>query len=637
MDSNNQTLSQTVLIRLVMVAFAALALTPLVFDSLALDDGFMTPKWAWICGWSIFASGLSLTLLLTGYPLKIGISPTGFSIIALVILHWISIVWSSSPNLALERATRISWILVAGGLGLHFLRDEVWLRRTATLVVGLAFLTSLWVLVEDAVRAWMPERVWISPNLPDWRGYISAGLGNTNHIGDFLGLAIVPSLVMHGNITNRKVLALNSLALVIIPAAMVVCYSVGSTLGLILALLLTAALIITKEGFGWLLRHPRRWVLITVAWAGVILFFTTDQPLNPHRPGIFSKGFDSDRWKEGLDTRLAIWAQGLEIVRHNSLAGSGAGNFSYLFPEQDSPLLIDHPHLRIWQGKWTNAAHNELLQTWAELGIIGLFLFISTLIFAFHSLLSGILANKSENFYSRVIIAGMLAAWTGHSMMNFCLQHPTGALCFFGILMSVMIEKDTRSRSYHVPALRWEAPPLVIHVGWEKMNRPSELGLSLILSPLTGKMMGIIVILLTTVMALGEFQPVRAQRLYRRARITENLNLQVTDRLYREALDIHTNASDCRSRYSEWLIQHDRYGEALEQLKIVRKRLHANEIWLREYRALVALGRDEEASAIRSEFHERFWIPPEAGPVRQERLAHVDLWMNHRRRSISRP
>jgi O-antigen ligase len=637
MVPNTKISYQAVLVRMVILTLAALVLTPLVFDPLALDDGFMTPKWAWICGWSILGSGISLALLLSGYTLRARLDLFGFSIIALVLFHWFSVAWSSSPDLAVERAKRITWIFMSCWLGVQFLRRESWLRRLAGLFIGMAVFTSLWIMVEDCVRAWMPERTWIRPNLPDWRGYLAAGLGNTNHIGDFLALAMIPSLIIHGFCTTRKLLLLNGMALVIIPAGLVICYSVGSILGLMLAILILAILILMKEGFSWFLKNRARWLWIIAVWVGVILFFTTDHPLNLHRPGILRQGFASERWKDGFDTRLAIWAQGLEMVRHHRFMGVGAGNFSYLFPAQDSPLLSSHPHLRLWQGLWTNAAHNALLQMWAELGIFGLFLFVVMLILAYHSLLTGIFETDGRNFYTRVILTGLLTGWIGHSMMNFCFQHPTGALCLFGIFMAVMIEKITRPRTHDLPSLRWETPPLAIHVDWKEMNRPSELGMSLILPPLIAKITGLTVILLFGAIALNEYRPVHSQHLYKRARLMEGIDINSADKLYQRALAVYGSASDCRSRYSEWLIQHNRHEEALEQLKIVRERLGANEIWLREYRAYRSLGREDESRAVYSEFLERFWIPVEPGTIRDIRHSQVDRWMGNPNAASSRP
>ena len=85
------------------------------------------------------------------------------------------------------------------------------------------------------------------------------------------------------------------------------------------------------------------------------------------------------------------------------------------------------------------------------------------------------------------------------------------------------------------------------------------------------------------------------------------MNSHLADQRFHGAFDLYRNATDCRSHYSQWLVEQGRYHEALEHLKIVRERLNSNELWVREARALRGLGREEKAAAKMKEFYQRVW------------------------------
>lgn len=605
-----------------LAALVALVLTPLVIDRGAHDDAFFTPKWAWIAAWTALGVAAVAARALAGKVITFPFSEIWGGALLLALWHWVAVLWARSPSLAAGRAMQITWLTLALWLGL-----QVNLRRRALLIlawswVGVATLTALWVLLEDAVQAFLPGHRWVVSNLGDWRGWLVAGLGNTSHLGDLLALALLPTLVLLGEARGRLALALLFAAALLLPAALIVSFSVGSNFGLIAGAALLAGLVLWRTRGRWFARRARRWLALAAAWAVLILFFILPHPANPHGTitspsgqktpapwGIFSEAFGSSRWQEGGPTRLAIWAEGLEMLRLHPLLGVGTGNFTYVFPEMDSRLLWNRPELRLYQGLYTNAAHNELLQTWAELGIVGLFLFLSLIGLAFHSLLRGIQWADTQSFLIRATLAGLLLAWLVQAQMNFSFQHPAGALTFYTLLFAVALEKKTRSRASSFPSLSLDYGLLVVRVDVQSMTKPTAVGLMFRLpGPLA---IGLGVALLAGVLAWGlvvRTRPVRAQREYRLgAEAEKKLDRAAADAHFRQALALDPNAQDVRSHYSDWLIRTGHPQEGLAQLKIVRRRLNSNELWEREARGLAALGLRDQALQAQETFTRRIW------------------------------
>lgn len=78
--------------------------------------------------------------------------------------------------------------------------------------------------------------------------------------------------------------------------------------------------------------------------------------------------------------RFLYWGAALEMWRARPLAGVGAGNYSTRLPEARVAFAARHPNsaLNGLNEKFLNAgAHNEYLQVFAELGAVGLLLFVA--------------------------------------------------------------------------------------------------------------------------------------------------------------------------------------------------------------------------------------------------------------------
>lgn len=593
-----------------LAALLALALTPLVRDTAAHDDAFFTPKWAWIAIWTALGVAALAARTLAGRVATFPLNEVWVGSLLFALWHWVAVLWARSPSWGVDRAAQITWLTLALWLGTQLGLRRRALIRMAWLFVGVGVLTALWVLLDDVIQARFPQLIRVKPNLPDWRGFLSAGLGNTSHIGDLTALALIPALALFGEARTRLAKTLLFLAALILPAGLIVSFSVGSNFGLIAGALLMVGLVLVRDRGRWFARRAWRWGALAAAWATLIAFFVLPNPLSPHPKGIINEAFGSDRWKEGAPTRQAIWAQALEMIRLHPVKGVGTGNFTYVFPEMDSRLLWANPELRKYQGSFTNAAHNEILQQWAELGCVGLFLFLALNGLAFYSLLRGIQWSDRPTFLARVTLAGLLLAWLTQAQMNFSFQHPAGALTYYGILLAIVLEKRTRPGAPEFPSLTLDYGPLLVRIDVQTMTKPTALGFALQLPRALAIPLGVALLagglIWWTPSRLG---PVIAQREYHRGFLAEKqMNIPEADRHFQRALKLHPNAQDVRSHYSDWLIKTGRPAEGLAQLDLVMRRLNSPELWERKARGLAALGRRDEAQQAWETYQNRSWF-----------------------------
>lgn len=593
-----------------------LALTPLIYNPRAwlYGDAFFPPKWSWIGAMAVLGLASVLSRALIGAPLRFQFDATWIAALLYLILHPLSLLWSQSRSLAIERTLQIGVATLALIVTVQAVRTRRMLLRLAWTAIAVGTLTALWTLEQDFASVFWPERAGVVPNLPDWRGYLAAGLGNTNHIGDLLALALLAGLVLFGEARRRRAVIVLLAALTVLAAGLTVCWSVGSNLGLFAGAAMMLGLLAVRRRTRFFGRR-KRWLALGCAWALMLGFFLTDHPANPHRPGLWKQAFGSERWHEGGSTRAVIWAGGLEIIRLHPWLGVGAGNFTYVYPEMRSAFLEDRPEMAAYEGHWTNAAHNELLQTWSELGLPGLMLLMLLVALAFHSLLADIAWANRRDFIVRMTLATLLAAVCAQSMMNFVLQHPSGLAGFYLLLAGAIAEKAMRRSSSGMPPLVVEKGWARLHMEWRSMERPTGVGLAF--RPPKAIAIGAAVALwMLAIAALPLlYRPVRAESEYGLAasyRRQGNPAAEETHIL--RALALNPWATGCRSRYVEFLLEQNRPAEALAQLGRVRQRLNSRELWQREARALQALGRQEEAARAYQEYIQRLPRSPEPQP-----------------------
>lgn len=123
--------------------------------------------------------------------------------------------------------------------------------------------------------------------------------------------------------------------------------------------------------------------------------------------------------------RPMIWKNTFQMFKDHELLGVGYANFQYVLPAYD-PQEPVKPH-----------AHNQFLQVLAELGILGLALFVAICVFMIERIASSAVTGIASGDRERVVVARAI----GFALFVFLLQSvfeppiafPFGALAFFAL------------------------------------------------------------------------------------------------------------------------------------------------------------------------------------------------------------
>jgi len=312
---------------------------------------------------------------------------SAFLYVLLLFVMWagVSATWADDPDAALGAVTRYApnvllFLIVYAATRT---RDDVFW------VIG-AFVVG--TLISAAYGVVMPTEA-------DDAGRLSGALGNANETAAALavGLALAAALAMA--LRDKPWLRLG--AALGVPLCLVALFLTASRGGLVaLAAVLIAAVFMAGRLRGAAV------ALAVVAVVGTVGYFAFVAP-----PEARDRIVQSD----GGTGRSDIWKVGWRMVEANAVVGIGAGNFAtqsvhYLL----EPGVIMRPDFIVDDPK---VAHNTYLEVLAELGVIGLVLFLCILGYALAAALKAVKAfaragDREMEIISRALFVALVGLLT---------------------------------------------------------------------------------------------------------------------------------------------------------------------------------------------------------------------------------
>lgn len=278
-------------------------------------------------------------------------SPMAAALAILPVLAAASSLWSTSPRASLTTAA-VAAVWVAAALVLASLGPVDRARAAAWTVAG--------VLVSATVA--LTQASGLSP-LRFGQGFANPRLGLTGLAGNPADLAAAAALmlafVLVHALEQRRPRSWLVAALLTVTVV-----AVQSLTG--------AIAVASMAGVLTLIRVPRRRWPAAVGIAGVALVVLLGAGLGS-RLAELGRMVASSGWYGGLSARGDGWTAALEMIRARPVLGSGAGTFGCEFTEARLGWLDRHGgHGRRGElATHFDAAHNDLLQLQAELGLAG--------------------------------------------------------------------------------------------------------------------------------------------------------------------------------------------------------------------------------------------------------------------------
>lgn len=341
--------------------------------------------------WCFF--GIWLTQMIVAGTLKTSLTVFNKIILAGLAAALIGLVRSPHLYESLQAFLKLTALFMFGLVILNYEdRERVFstiLKTTIVISIVLSFLA----VYEYCFGLWgVPAN-----------GRVQVLFPNPNHFAGFIALAMTFALSALLSVPERSWFRwLIWLSLATGTVALVLAASKGGVLSLCL-------------GFFIVLFYKRRvwsYIFITgIMLALIVVLFT------PLKETVFNREINDPFTFE----KKELYTETFNYLKDYPILGTGLETFKYYYPRYKSmPELRSAPYV-----------HNEILNLWSDLGILGVFAFVWGLVVVFSKM--HLLISKESKFYLTAFMGG-IAGIVAQSMFEFNLHDPAIALLFMGMI-----------------------------------------------------------------------------------------------------------------------------------------------------------------------------------------------------------
>jgi O-antigen ligase/Tfp pilus assembly protein PilF len=264
---------------------------------------------------------------------------------------------------------------------------------------------------------------------------ITSTVGQKNWVSNYLALIfpiIFSYFLLRGTNKNKIFLYL---LLLIIYTALIICQSRGIWISMGLTLLIGIYFIFKFKIFK-IFKDNQKWLfLLLVTFLAVTIIHSTDHLINKSAITVTERVISTfDEQDPSINMHLLTWKTTINMIKDKPLFGSGIGTFKINYLDYQARFLKENPEYNKY---WNNAkeAHNEFLQLGAELGLIGLGIFVSIIFIFYYMALSFL--KKEKNMEKKMILFGLFLGITCfliHSLFTFPFHVLALGSTFFIIL-----------------------------------------------------------------------------------------------------------------------------------------------------------------------------------------------------------
>jgi O-antigen ligase len=269
------------------------------------------------------------------------------------------------------------------------------------------------------------------------RGQVFGLFGNVNYFAEFLILPLSLTIGLALSYKRKFNRLLLIIAVIIMGTALFLTFTRGSYLAI--ALTIPVLLFIFLKGTTE--KAEKRYykklllifLLLLIIGLSVIYiphpFNQRGTPLGQLRSRTTIQSLTSG---SSILRRIATWKFTWMMIEDNLILGSGLGTYDYLTLKYQADFFARNNNRDIYPHGFAAQAHNEYLQMWAELGIIGLLFFLGILFFYYRNVFYYIHKANDKQKALIISLAGGVTAILIDAIFGFPLQL-TASLSLFCI------------------------------------------------------------------------------------------------------------------------------------------------------------------------------------------------------------
>jgi len=411
------------------VTIALLISTPLVFYPYLVRI-FNPPKELAFSILVIIGLMLWKLKMVSEEEVKITRTPLNLPVLAFMATCVLSLLWSNSPmvsllELPLFLAGPILYFIVVNNI-----HNEYQINRLLTALLIISSLLGIYGIFQ-----------YNGIDFAFWKGNIARqqvfGLfGNVNYFAEYMIVPLPLAISLFFAVRNRTHKILLLIGILAMGGSLILTFTRGSYLAIGISSLFMFFLYLASRGKGFIKEHKKIFILILALIILITFLFAIPNPLN--KPGTVISKIKSrisiSQFTKGssLKRRIAIWKFTGMMIKDHPLLGSGLGAFKYNSLSYQAKFFNQGENRRLYPYGIADKVHNEYLQLGAELGLLGLGIFLWLIISYFRY---GVrVLKKLKDKYKQGIVIGLMGGVVAvliDAIFGFPLHLPSTLVLFW--------------------------------------------------------------------------------------------------------------------------------------------------------------------------------------------------------------
>jgi len=360
-------------------------------------------------------------------------TPLNIPVLGFMAICALSLFWSDSPFISLKELP----LFLAGPL-LYFIvvnnvHDEKQINRIISAILIIGGLFGIYGILQ---YNGIDFAFWIGNY---GRGKVFGLFGNAGYFAEYL-ILILPIAVSLFLVSKNKVIKISLfIGILAMGSTIALTFTRTPYLALGISFVFMFFLFVISQGKNIFKENKKIFIIILIAIILAAFLFIIPTSLN--KPGTAISKIKERASITQLNTdfsfgrRITIWKFTGLMIKDHPLLGSGIGTFKYNTLRYQAKFFELEENRSIYPHGVAAKAHNEYLQLWAELGIVGLGIFIWLIISYFNYGFKTL--RKIKNNYKQGVIIGLMGSivvFLVDAIFWFPMHQPANIVLFWLIL-----------------------------------------------------------------------------------------------------------------------------------------------------------------------------------------------------------
>jgi len=370
---------------------------------------------------------------------KITRTTLNLPVLAFMVICVLSLFWSNSSmvsllELPLFLAGPILYFIVANNI-----RDEHQINRLLTTLLIISSLLGIYGIFQ-----------YNGIDFPFWKANVGRNqvfglFGNVNYFAEYMIVPLPLAISLFFATRNRAHKIILLVGILAMGGSLILTFTRGSYLAIGISSIFMFLLYLASQGKSFIKEHKKIFIFILVLIVLATFIFALPNPLN--KPGTaiskIKRRISISQFTQGssLKRRITIWKFTGLMIKDHPLLGSGIGTFKYNSLNYQAQFFDQGENRRLYTHGIADKVHNEYLQLGAEIGILGLGIFLWFIITYFRYGIK--ILKRLKNKYKQGIVIGLMGGVMAvliDAIFGFPLHLPATLVLFWlfiGLIVSL--------------------------------------------------------------------------------------------------------------------------------------------------------------------------------------------------------